>query len=101
MGKFKTRVASEDFDPTDGDKELASNFLFHMADISNPSKPWAVCKKWTDLLFLEFFEQGDKERELGINISFLMDRTTTNIAKAQDGFINNLIKPAFSLLSQM
>ena len=72
-----------------------------MADISNPTKPWPICKRWTDLLFVEFFNQGDWERELGIDISFLMDRTTTNIAKAQDGFIKNLIKPAFVLLKMM
>ena len=57
--------------------------------------------KWTDLLFVEFFNQGDNERKLGINISMLMDRTTVNIAKAQDGFIKFLIKPAFVSLSTM
>ena len=101
MGKFKTLVESENFDPEDNDKTASSDFLFHMADISNPSKPWLIWQKWTDLLFIEFFDQGDKERELGIDISFLMDRTTTNIAKAQDGFIKNLIRPAYSLLSKM
>lgn len=101
MNKFKARIGSENFDPSGEDKKLTEEFIFHMADISNPTKPWPLCKKWTDLLFIEFFQQGDKERELGIDISFLMDRTTTNVAKAQDGFINNLIKPAFSLLEQM
>jgi hypothetical protein len=101
MGKFKNRVEAEDFNPKGDDKKLAQEFLFHMADISNPTKPWPLCKKWTDLLFIEFFQQGDRERELGIDISFLMDRTTTNVAKAQDGFIKNLIRPAFVSLQKM
>jgi len=101
INKFKARVESDNFSPDGTDKTLSSEFLFHMADISNPTKPWPICKKWTDLLFIEFFQQGDKERELGIDISFLMDRTTTNVAKAQDGFIKNLIRPAFSLLQNM
>jgi hypothetical protein len=101
MGKFKNRIDSADFDATAVDKELATDFLFHIADISNPTKPWPLCKKWTDLLFIEFFQQGDKERELGIPISFLMDRATTNVAKAQDGFIKGLIKPAFVMLEKM
>jgi hypothetical protein len=101
MGKFNNRVISDDFSPSSGDKELATEFLFHMADISNPTKPWPLCKKWTDLLFIEFFQQGDKERELGMPISFLMDRSTTNVAKAQDGFIKGLIKPAFVMLEKM
>ena len=95
MQRLKGRIEQENYDPAGDDKKLSTEFLFHMADISNPSKPWPLCKKWTDLLFIEFFQQGDKERELGIDISFLMDRTTTNVAKAQDGFIKNLIKPAF------
>mmetsp|Transcript_27540 Transcript_27540/g.27411 ORF Transcript_27540/g.27411 Transcript_27540/m.27411 type:complete len:143 (-) Transcript_27540:8-436(-) len=36
-----------------------------------------------------------------MEISFLMDRTTTNVAKAQDGFIKNLIKPAFLILEKV
>lgn len=101
MTAMGQRTSAEDFDPLDKDKKLSLEFLFHMADISNPTKPWSICKKWTDLLFIEFFNQGDKERELGIDISFLMDRTNTNVAKAQDGFIKNLIKPAFLILEKV
>lgn len=72
--------------------------IIHLADISNPTKPWRLWYKWIDLLFLEFFKQGDKEREKGLPISFLMDRKTTNIAKAQGGFIDHFIKPAYELL---
>lgn len=72
--------------------------IIHLADISNPTKPWRLCYKWIDLLFLEFFKQGDKEREKNLPISFLMDRYTTNIAKAQGGFIDHFIKPAYELL---
>lgn len=53
------------------------------------------------MLFVEFFHQGDKEKEKGLPVSFLMDRFTTNIAKAQSGFIDNFIRPAFELLSQI
>ena len=72
--------------------------LIHLADISNPTKEWRLTLKWTDLLFVEFFHQGDVELESNTPISFLMDRRTTNIAKAQAGFIDNLIKPSFEVL---
>ncbi len=56
MGKFKTRISSPDFDPSDGvDKELTLTNVFHLSDISNPTKPWMLCQTWTDLLFVEFF----------------------------------------------
>lgn len=96
--EMEKRESSHDFDPTDQDKKLIMWVWIHLADISNPTKPWRLCYKWIDLLFLEFFKQGDKERDRNLPISFLMDRNTTNIAKAQGGFIDHFIKPAFDLL---
>ena len=95
LGKFKTRVTAEDFDPRVGDKELTIHMLFHLADISNQTRPWEVCQKWTDLLFVEFFDQGDQERDRGSPISYLMVRCTINIAKSQIGFLDVIINPAF------
>ena len=81
LGKFKERIASPEFDPLNQtDKDMLLQTLFHLADISNPTKPWALCQKWTDLLFVEFFKQGDLERAQGLPISYLMDRTKVNIA---------------------
>lgn len=95
LGKFKSRVGAEDFDVKAGDKEICLHMLFHLADISNATKPWDVCLNWTELLFIEFFNQGDLERQKGNPCSYLMDRTTTNIAKSQIGFLDVIISPAF------
>ncbi len=72
---------------------------FHLADISNPAKKFDIFKKWTDLLFVEFFAQGDQERSLGIPISYLMDKHTVNIAKSQVGFIDVIVMPAYEILA--
>jgi len=101
MGEMSNNLNSMDFDPSGSHKKAIMNWMIHLADISNPTKPWKICYKWIDLLFVEFFQQGDKEREQGLQISYLMDWHTTNIAKAQGGFIDNLIKPAFATLSQI
>ena len=77
------------------------NFFIHCADISNPTKPKNVCVKWTELVMKEFFEQGDLEKSLNLPVSFLCDRSTTNIPKSQIGFINNIVMPCFNLLSQI
>ena len=76
LGKFKSRIVAENFDPKHLDKQLWMNMGMHVADISNPSKKWDISLKWTEWLYEEFFAQGDKERELGMQISDLMDRTT-------------------------
>lgn len=95
LGTFRQRVASENFEPDDKDKLLCMGVGIHLADISNPTKPWELTLKWTELLFEEFFKQGDKEREMGLKISDLMDRSITNIAKAQLGFIDVIVTPAY------
>ena len=42
-GKFKTRLGSLDFDPASGDKDMTLYMMFHLADISNATKPWHIC----------------------------------------------------------
>ncbi|CAI2361102.1 unnamed protein product [Moneuplotes crassus] len=101
ISHLRTRLDSEDFDPSGEDKAKICNYLIHIADISNPSKPWKICQQWADLLCTEFFFQGDKEREKGIPISFLMDRYTTNVASGQIGFIDNFLVPAFNILVKL
>ena len=38
----------------------------HTCDVSIPSRDFHVVKKWTYLLFEEFFVQGDLEKEKGL-----------------------------------
>jgi hypothetical protein len=70
--------------------------LLHCADISNPYKPFHICAKWADLVSQEFFTQGDKERELGIDISPMMDRNNANLNNMQIGFIEFVVSPLIS-----
>jgi len=49
----------------------------------------------------EFFYQGDKERELGYDISMLFDRHTVNFANSQIGFCNFMIYPYFNTLNKI
>jgi len=102
MGKYKPRISASDFDPSQGsDKDSTTHILFHMSDISNSAKPFGVAKKWVDLLFDEFFLQGDLEREAGRNITYLMDRTTVQVARAQIGFLDVIIQPPFECLTRV
>lgn len=75
------------------------NFIIHSADISHNCKKFEISKKWTALLFDEFFEQGDLEKKLGLPVSFNCDRETVNIPPSQIGFIKGVIMPNFEILS--
>ncbi len=101
LGKFKGRISADDFDPSANDKEMTMNLAFHLSDISNSAKPFNLCKNWIDLLFQEFFMQGDLERNQGLSISYLMDRATVNVAKSQIGFLDVIIAPSFGALAQV
>jgi calcium/calmodulin-dependent 3',5'-cyclic nucleotide phosphodiesterase len=76
------------------------NLLIHAADIAHNTKPFVMSEKWTELLTEEFHLQGDKEKELGLPISFLCDRTTSNVPKSQIGFISFVIIPTFQLVTE-
>jgi len=99
LTNIKNKVKLQDFDPkTNENKDMLLNQLLHASDISNPSKPLDIYNKWVDAVFVEFFNQGDKEREKGLKISYLCDRTTVNIPDAQIGFINGIVYPIFETL---
>lgn len=41
----------------------------------------------------EFFQQGDKEKEVGLDISPMCDRNNSTIEKSQVGFIDYIVHP--------
>ncbi|KAJ8276921.1 hypothetical protein GJAV_G00069390 [Gymnothorax javanicus] len=83
------------------DKPKALSLLLHTADISHPAKKWDLHSRWTTSLLEEFFRQGDKESELGLPFSPLCDRKSTMVAQSQIGFIDFIVEPTFTVLSDM
>lgn len=55
----------------------------HCADLSNPTKALPLYRQWTERIMEEFFRQGDKERERGIEISAMCDKHTASVEKSQ------------------
>ncbi|XP_034641685.1 calcium/calmodulin-dependent 3',5'-cyclic nucleotide phosphodiesterase 1A isoform X5 [Trachemys scripta elegans] len=81
------------------DKAKAMSLILHAADISHPAKSWELHYRWTTALMEEFFRQGDKEAALGLPFSPLCDRKSTMVAQSQIGFIDFIVEPTFSLLT--
>ena len=59
--------------------------MVHCADLSNPTKPLELYRQWTDRIMVEFFRQGDWEREKGMEISPMCDKHTASVEKSQVG----------------
>ena len=75
------------------------NLLIRSADISNPTKQFDIYFKWAKLVVNEFYDQGDKEKKLGMNCS--CDRNKVTIYQSQLGFINFIEIPFFSLFAEI
>eukprot|EP00928_Gymnodinium_smaydae_P017078 TRINITY_DN16505_c0_g2_i3.p1 TRINITY_DN16505_c0_g2~~TRINITY_DN16505_c0_g2_i3.p1 ORF type:complete len:649 (-),score=154.73 TRINITY_DN16505_c0_g2_i3:117-2063(-) len=74
-------------------KTKVMNLILHSADISNPCKPWKITHDWALRCLDEFFDQGDKERQLGIPVQMLNDRTKVCKPFSQIGFGEFMIAP--------
>nr|XP_019581775.1 PREDICTED: calcium/calmodulin-dependent 3',5'-cyclic nucleotide phosphodiesterase 1C isoform X3 [Rhinolophus sinicus]XP_019581776.1 PREDICTED: calcium/calmodulin-dependent 3',5'-cyclic nucleotide phosphodiesterase 1C isoform X3 [Rhinolophus sinicus] len=83
------------------EKPKALSLMLHTADISHPAKAWELHHRWTMSLLEEFFRQGDREAELGLPFSPLCDRKSTMVAQSQVGFIDFIVEPTFTVLTDM
>ncbi|KAJ3147440.1 High affinity cAMP-specific and IBMX-insensitive 3',5'-cyclic phosphodiesterase 8B [Geranomyces michiganensis] len=99
INKFKSRMSAGTIggttEHTPENRLAIAEMAIKCADLCNPSKTFALSKKWTDAVMEEFFMQGDKEKELGLPVSQFMDRTNTNVPKCQIGFIDFLVAPLY------
>ncbi|XP_029470196.1 cAMP-specific 3',5'-cyclic phosphodiesterase 4C isoform X2 [Rhinatrema bivittatum] len=67
--------------------------MVHCSDLSNPTKPLELYRQWTDRIVVEFFHQGDREREKGMEISPMCDKHNASVEKSQVGFIDYIVHP--------
>lgn len=74
---------------------LMRKLVLHGADVSNPFKPFPICRAWAQLVLEEFFLQGDKEKEMGLTVQMLNDRNKVKKSFSQIGFIEFVICPLY------
>lgn len=91
-------IDSNDVNYVFENQQLILGYALHSCDISGNTKDIKISLKWKDLIFEEFFAQGDIEKKAGSSVTILCDRETTKINHSQIGFINYIVKPTFDLL---
>lgn len=79
----------------DNDRSLVLQVCLKCADVGHLSAPWEVHHRWVARLEEEFFRQGDKEKDMTMAVSPLMDRTKDGITKSQVGFFDIVALPLF------
>jgi len=98
----------EDFAPVGKQKALDKKLfmlasVLHAADISNPCKPHRIMLNWTERVLAEFWNQGDEELSLGLEVSPLCDRQAgmKAVPKGQIGFINFVVQPFYAPMARI
>ena len=75
--------------------EHMCSLLMTSCDLSSCCKSWDWAKKVSDLIYAEFFRQGDLEKALGHTPIEMMDRDKAFIPEQQLGFIDSIAGPAY------
>ena len=96
--KFELISDINNEETTNEEKQALFDYFIHSADLGHNTKIFDISLKWVELLSNEFWLQGDKEKKMNLNISFLCDRDITNVPKSQVGFIGGFIIPTYNFL---
>ncbi|CAG9331331.1 unnamed protein product [Blepharisma stoltei] len=72
-----------------------------VADVGHAAKKRDLHVKWCALIIQEYFDQGDVEKAMGIQVSMYCERETTEIAKTQIGFIKNIVVPLYQTYNML
>ena len=86
---------------TAAEKLLILKMVVKCADIGNVVKGQQYCLQWTERVVQEFFEQGDAEKRLGLQVTPMMDRELASVPKQQIGFYNFIVRPMYEAMAML
>lgn len=101
--KFQSRLENGDNWSRESadDRTLLIRILIKVADISNPAKPHETALVWSKRLHEEWYLQGDKEREAGLPVTPIMDRSAAKPAKIAADFIDYILSPLYNNMARL
>lgn len=80
-------------------RELVRFFIMTTADLCGTTKPFGSAERIAENLFIEFYNQGDRERAMGITPIPAMDRTLAHmLPEWQVHFLRVISLPCFDLI---
>lgn len=100
QAEYPSREAAEVFNEEET-RETLRNVILHLCDVSTASKPWALCQIWANMVMTEYFNQGDREKELGLCVQHLNDREKNNVPHSQVCFIEFFVAPLYLSVSSL
>lgn len=96
--EFDALLADAENNPLSLDSTIeAMRILVKCADISNQARPFDISQTWNEMVYKEFYHEGDLDREAGRDVNPLYNRETNVISKSTIGFITFVVEPLFKL----
>ncbi|KAK7196454.1 cAMP specific phosphodiesterase [Novymonas esmeraldas] len=88
--KVFEKMANGNYDRNNQEsRRLVMETLIKAGDVSNVTKPFATSRMWAMAVTEEFYRQGDMEKEKGVEVLPMFDRSKNNeLARGQIGFID-------------
>ncbi|XP_023014111.1 cGMP-dependent 3',5'-cyclic phosphodiesterase [Leptinotarsa decemlineata] len=95
-------MAQEGYNKTNPEhRYYLCSLLMTCADLSDQTKDWPETKKVAQLIYTEFFMQGDLEKKMGKQPEHMMDREKASIPDHQLEFLNECCICIFRILATM
>mmetsp|Transcript_3958 Transcript_3958/g.3749 ORF Transcript_3958/g.3749 Transcript_3958/m.3749 type:complete len:398 (+) Transcript_3958:1269-2462(+) len=94
LGSFKNSRNIPNFPNNDKERQILMNIALRIADNGNPLQPQDLYFKWMALMMEEFYQQGDIEEHLNMELTApFMDRKSTNPYTSQLAYIEVVVEP--------
>nr|XP_053651320.1 cGMP-dependent 3',5'-cyclic phosphodiesterase-like [Cherax quadricarinatus] len=95
-------IAENGYDPNDQrHHELLICLLMTAADLSDQTKDWQSSKHVAELIYKEFFTQGDLEKAMGNMPLEMMDREKAFIPELQLQFLDDVAIPVYEIVAKI
>lgn len=94
LGSFKNSRGIPNFPNNDKERQTLLNVALRISDNGNPLQPQDLYFKWMALMMEEFYQQGDIEEHLNMELSAsFMNRKTCNPYASQLAYIEIVVEP--------
>uniref|UniRef100_A0A8C2ZCX2 Phosphodiesterase n=1 Tax=Cyclopterus lumpus TaxID=8103 RepID=A0A8C2ZCX2_CYCLU len=96
------KMADDGYNPKNRNhRSMLLCLLMTSCDLSDQTKGWKTTRKIAELIYKEFFSQGDLEKAMGNRPSEMMDREKAYIPELQISFMEHIAMPIYKLLSEL
>ncbi|XP_033125768.1 cGMP-dependent 3',5'-cyclic phosphodiesterase-like isoform X1 [Anneissia japonica] len=96
------KIAKEGYKKEDARcRKLLLCLLMTSCDLSDQTKGWKTTKKIAELIYREFFTQGDLEKAIGIPPLEMYDREKAFIPELQLNFLDHIARPVYQILADI